>query len=449
MATLGQNLNALSEHEVQEIRAQLSKILNSHPFSSSKRYGPLLKCLVEHSLDNEAVPLKERTIGSEVFGRSPDYDTSTDPIVRVAIAEVRKRLAQYYVERNHQTEVQIELLPGSYQPRFAFPQAPSTPTLEEVPSQASTTADPNPRRREPISPSRAANVDLHDLEDGMDEGRRSGRRNRVLAGLLITLCAVATVAAISIPRLQHRYSNSERAMDQFWQPVFTQQSKLSIVLPSGRSSVDKSFDPNTVTPVPVHLSPDASLLRHLTELGTVNLDDAAALAKISQLAGGKISMLRVFSDAATELADLREGPVVLIGAVDNAWTLKATQPLRFHVERDRASNMRFYIADRERPENRTWAIDFDTPVSKLTRDYALIARIRSRDTGQQMVVVSGLGGNGTIAAAEFLTNPDLMEQARKQLSASAWTNGNIEIILQTDTIGDTPTPPEIIASTSF
>jgi hypothetical protein len=347
MATLGHNLNALSDHEIEEIRTQLSKILNSHPFSSSKRYGPLLKCLVEHSLDNEAAPLKERTIGSEVFGRAPDYDTSTDPIVRVAIAEVRKRLAQYYVERSHQSEIQIELLPGSYLPRFVFPQtAPGSSANEEVESRGTTTDSALPRL-EPVAASARADINSSSMGSNGLAIPRSTRRLRIIAGLLIALCAVATVATVAVPLVQSRYSSSARAVDQFWQPVFAQQNKLSIVLPSGRATVDESFDPNTVTPVPVHLSPDATLLRHLNELGTVNLDDAAALAKISQLAGTKISMLRVFSDAATELADLREGPVVLIGAVDNSWTLKATQQLRFHVERDKTAKLRFYIGDRE------------------------------------------------------------------------------------------------------
>jgi hypothetical protein len=40
----------------------------------------------------------------EVFGRSPDYDTAEDPVVRLRAADVRKRLAQYYQAKSEAGE---------------------------------------------------------------------------------------------------------------------------------------------------------------------------------------------------------------------------------------------------------------------------------------------------------------------------------------------------------
>jgi hypothetical protein len=71
-----------------------SSILASPHFSNSKRYPAFLRHVVEKSLDGQAEDLKERTIGVEVFGRHPDYDTNADPVVRVSAGKVRKRLAQ-------------------------------------------------------------------------------------------------------------------------------------------------------------------------------------------------------------------------------------------------------------------------------------------------------------------------------------------------------------------
>ena len=42
--------------------------------------------------------LRERRIGIEVFQRPADYDTAEDAVVRVTANELRKRLAQYYLE---------------------------------------------------------------------------------------------------------------------------------------------------------------------------------------------------------------------------------------------------------------------------------------------------------------------------------------------------------------
>ena len=55
----------------------------------------------------------------EVFGRRVDYDTNEDPIVRARAAEVRKRLAQYYVGEGMAALIRIEICPGSYLATFS------------------------------------------------------------------------------------------------------------------------------------------------------------------------------------------------------------------------------------------------------------------------------------------------------------------------------------------
>ncbi len=55
-------------------------------------------------LDGHPGELKERTLGIEEFGVDPDYDTNLDPVVRTTAAEIRKRLAQYYLDPSHEAE---------------------------------------------------------------------------------------------------------------------------------------------------------------------------------------------------------------------------------------------------------------------------------------------------------------------------------------------------------
>src|SRR5579862_2740159 len=103
------------------ILAQLERILANPLFKNSKRYPNLLRYVVERTLDGHPGELKERTLGIEVFGRDPGYDTNLDPVVRTTAAEIRKRLAQYYQEPNHETEPRIDLPLGSYAARFQAP----------------------------------------------------------------------------------------------------------------------------------------------------------------------------------------------------------------------------------------------------------------------------------------------------------------------------------------
>src|SRR5580692_3374472 len=103
------------------IRGQLDLLVRDEVFRSSKRSVAFLKYVVEQTLNGAADQLKERTIGVEVFERDPSYDTNVDHIVRTAATELRKRLATYYVDEKHRSELRMWLVPGSYVPRFALP----------------------------------------------------------------------------------------------------------------------------------------------------------------------------------------------------------------------------------------------------------------------------------------------------------------------------------------
>ena len=77
---------AMIEEEVEHgataemIRAQLDLLVRDDAFRSSKRSVAFLKYVVEETLNGSAEQIKERTIGVEVFGRDPSYDTSLDHI---------------------------------------------------------------------------------------------------------------------------------------------------------------------------------------------------------------------------------------------------------------------------------------------------------------------------------------------------------------------------------
>ena len=91
----------MTEADRDSVREQLSRLLESHHFKNSRRYPALLRFIVEETLDGRGEFLKERLLGVRVFDRPADYDTATDPTVRVTIAEIRKRIAQYYHDEEH------------------------------------------------------------------------------------------------------------------------------------------------------------------------------------------------------------------------------------------------------------------------------------------------------------------------------------------------------------
>src|ERR1039458_3779293 len=109
----------VSHDDAVRIREALGEVLLGAPFRTTRQCQSFLKYIVEHTLAGENDLLRERVIGTEVFGRSPDYEPSDDPVVRVRAAEVRKRLAQYYQGRAD-SPVQIDIPLGSYRAVFQW-----------------------------------------------------------------------------------------------------------------------------------------------------------------------------------------------------------------------------------------------------------------------------------------------------------------------------------------
>src|SRR6202451_3327389 len=96
MIDLEVEYGATPELTADMIRVQLDLLTRDEVFRSSKRSVAFIKYVVEQTLNGSASQIKERTIGIEVFGRHPSYDTNLDHIVRTAATELRKRLGTYY-----------------------------------------------------------------------------------------------------------------------------------------------------------------------------------------------------------------------------------------------------------------------------------------------------------------------------------------------------------------
>jgi TolB-like protein/tetratricopeptide (TPR) repeat protein len=108
------------------VRAQLDKILASHPFAGAERPGRFLRFVVEQALAGNQ--LKETLLGVEVFGRNPSYDPRLDGVVRVEAVKLRSRLKEYYETDGAADPVRIDLPKGGYLPCFETrPNQPSEP----------------------------------------------------------------------------------------------------------------------------------------------------------------------------------------------------------------------------------------------------------------------------------------------------------------------------------
>ena len=385
------------------VHLQLGKILASFVFRNSKRYASVLKYIVERTLDGNSSQLKERTIGIEVFGRAPDYDTAADHAVRSAAAEIRKRLAQYYQEEADGAELRIEIQPGSYVPQFRWVHEQTLPN--------------------PVELERAPELILTPLP----------ARPRKLRGVWIAGFGLAAIAAIAIGLSLAKTD----PMENFWAPVLSTPGDVLLCvgnLEGGRQANGK---------VPVNAPPITLNDFHRADQEIIHVDDAVTLSRIAGLVASRGKQFRISSQTDATFTDLQNGPAVLIGLMNNDWTGRLVQNLRFTVEHP-ANNV-IMIRDHENPSETDWAVDYSTPYLDITKDYALVLRVSDPRTDQMVVTVAGISALGTLAAGEFLTNPEEIKKI-EAIAPRGWKKKNLEMVLAVDVIKGNPGHANIVAA---
>lgn len=396
--------------EAAEIQEQLERLV-AHPlFANSKRYPVLLSYVVEQALKGNATDLKERSIGIEVFGRSPSYDANADPIVRITAGEVRKRLMQYYYDSAHAGEPVIELPVGSYVPVFHASgrgEEPLPDTLAAAQPAAVSFPDPRARRSPWIWVAGAAAL-------------------------------VAATIGAGIGFLAHDYHRAT-SIDRFWAPITAGTSTATYCLGEPAKNLDVGSI-NSLEP-PLAAEKQEPLYFRLHYSGHLALADVITLTRTAAALETRHKAFRVVPASEATFSQLREGPNVLIGAFDNIWTLRITQKLRFGFESKDGVAL---IVDRKSQTPTSWATAWDLPYEKLSRDYAIVARIRDNTTGQPVIIAAGISEEGTESAGEILYNPIYLDSLLSKLPRN-WEQLNMEAVIQTQVIEGHPGPPSILA----
>jgi hypothetical protein len=413
------------------ILAQLELLTRDEIFRSSRRSIAFLKYVVEGTLKGAGEQIKERTIGIEVFGRSSSYDTNIDHIVRTAATELRKRLAIYYGDERHRSELRISLLPGSYIPKFTAPSHVAPGTVE-VPASGNHSLPPDRSHQPAIDP-----MSDGPHEAGSDPNAQSRRHRRPWLALLFGALAFMVVI------MGWMWFNKQTPEYLFWKPVLDTPGAVLLAVgdvPNGPplpAAADES-------------QASAAAIPQSGASGSVPFADAVTAAKVVGVLQSHGKKVLIRRENASSFSDLREGPVVLIGAFNNEWSLRLTRQLRFTLALD-VQNHLIYIKDAKNPGSRDWSWGTNQPrdhvggaASPALRDYALISRIRNSETGNVLVVVGGLYIYGTQSAGEFLTDPQLMKSIA-QAAHLGDANRNLQIVLGTTVTDGTPGPPRILA----
>jgi hypothetical protein len=362
----------------EEVRKQLERLRLSAPLKSSPRCIRFLEYVIEETLAGRKENLKERSVAITAFKRPPTYDSDTDPVVRQTASEVRKRLAQYYMESGGQDSVRIEIPRGSYAPEF--------------------------RRVEIETPAR----------------RPPWRR--LLKFGLPSLAGLAVIVAVFAAARR-----SESPLETLWTPFLKRDTPVLLCVGDSR-------------PVSTAAASSGGIVEGDTQVHT---DDAITMARLGGFLGSHHTSVFLRYAPRVAFDELRENPAVLIGAFNNYWTLKLTDPLRFRVARSGDDGRDIWIEDSADPGKRKWRVTVP-PDGKVPVDYAIVTRAIDHGTGRPSIVLAGLTHHGTLAAGEFLTDPQYMRKALSMFP-KGWETKNVQMVLMTHIIAGSNGPPTVVA----
>ncbi|HWQ53210.1 MAG TPA: hypothetical protein VN442_05965 [Bryobacteraceae bacterium] len=376
--------NGVTPVVAEPILTELSRVLESAEFRASKRCQEFIRYVIVETLEGRADSLKERTIGVDLLGQSPNYDSSANATVRVRANEVRKRLKQYYSDPAHLAEVRIDLPCGSYVPEFhtVTSQAPAAPAVRP------------PRR--------------------------------LYAWLTVALLA-ALIAGLSLWAYSTRPTS---ALERFWGPARHSGRPLLVCMDYVQAHrVARPFGPDDT--IPGH-----EIVPVVNEVvGAGGIHAISALTAMLTRMGVEVD-IKIGSD--TSFGDLRHSPVVVMGCYNNRWSTLMYDGLRFGFSNQEG----FSNVEERKAPHRRWPA-FPT-ARREDGIYGVISRVVHPTTGSLMLGIAGISHLGTRGVAEFATNATLMQRVLAQAPAG-WEKKNMQIVLQVPVIANTPAPARVVA----
>jgi len=376
-------------------RLLVERLAASSYLNRSARLRDLLLYLTGRVLEDEAVEIHEQEVGHRVFGRSPDYDTASDNIVRVHASMLRKRLDQYFAAEGASEPVVLEIPRGNYAPVF---RERTTEAAELV----TVVAEPVP-----------AAV------------KRDWRLIGVSACALVFACATAVLLLRGAGKTS-AIAAASPAVRQFWSQILAPERVTDVVVDDAAVALYQELSGRTIS---LNEYFDRSYLRSVSGTATTaGLDSetltsmllrrqssfaATSLAwRLTQLAGSWNARPNLRFARDYSFRDLKANNAILLGnGRSNPWVQPFEGQLGIRWEFDRAGGV-YYPVDSKQPDR---SFRPEKP-GDAHEGYFSLALMPNLGGAGKVLLVSGTGGSATNASADFLADErslkDLLDRLR-------------------------------------
>jgi hypothetical protein len=431
-------LESPKDPDAKAVLKELDRILASRYFKDAVRGRQFLEYVVRYRLEGRNDPIKERTIGTEVFHRPAGYQTGDDSVVRVQASEVRRRLEQFYQLEGAGAAVQIELPLGSYSPVFRVPpKSQSSKSLEIEP-------DPVPIK--------------------VEKAKFLWKRWQALA-ILATGCCLLLGIALWIhhrpgppPVSPDSKGEAEAQLASFWKkPSSANGIVVAFTNPEFLESNSGQLSPYDGYAVAdrgaISEESDGSIRRRGTssarseplyfEDGYTGTGEVFAATNIAQLLQRLNISMNVMRSRAVQASELRAHDIVYLGSpIVNGLLQKVNLPKRFvfNLERERGL-WGGEIQDTSAPPSapQRFKILREPRTHAMESDYGLFQVFPGPSAEHRIILLAGISTTGTQGAAAFATSSDGIAQVRKLLGLTPGSSAPLpdyfECLLRVDAAG--------------
>jgi hypothetical protein len=396
------------------VARQVEKIVHSKAFHSSEILRHLLEYLSGCSLEGRQEALKVKEIARAVFGRSENFDSQSDSVVRVHTGRLRSKLAEYYIDEGAEDELIISIPKGAY--GLAW----------------------HPRASAPVPVAAAPAIEALPVPPKIVETKPS----RVAWRYWLGVVAVAILSSIltwlglhshldSSSKLEER---SHPALATFWKPFLSKGDPPLVVFSNFRlvGSLDESVRPYDEA----RDKGNPNLIDTYTTTGEVMgvFDVTRNLASFQQTAQAKHGQLLTWDDA-------RERNLIFVGgplAHTPLRTLSALQELQF-----RHGGGGAIVNVHPRPGEQQV---YEGPTTRpFQYDYAIVAARPGLTQNRRILILAGVNEYGTQGAAEFVTREDQVSGLLSRLGVKLGDSiPSFEALLRVKVEGEVPLQYEIL-----
>jgi len=394
-----------------EKQGLVQRVLESRIFSKAPKRREFLRYICEHAIEGRSEPVHEREIGLRAYHRAADYDPSVDNIVRVEARNLRTQLEQYFRTEGAREPFVLRIPKGSYLPVFEL----RRPSVEIAPAVL-----------------RKAWLGLSPTS-------------------LVLAAALLVCVTFLLSRVVGDISDSGAAASipphPLWSSLFDQSKETYLVVADSNFASLQTYLGRTLS-LEDYLKPGFGLydagaavsgevsrvVERFSATPATSYADVALAVKIMQLPWAMRSSTTVRFARDINVRDLKTKNAILLGSVcSNPWAELWKSRLNFHIEHDHGANEAWIRNTVPLPGEQDRYLEATDP------SYAHVAFLPNLGGNGSVLLLAGIGMEGTEAAGDLVTNDLAFRKIASELSlVSGGKLQNFEAILELSSLQGAP-----------